>query len=266
MSVIHILLITVVFILLVFAIVLLVRRARRRRALSVPFPEQWRAILRKNLPVYGRLSPAMQQQLRDGILEFLYAKNLEGCGGLELTDEIRVTVAGQACLLLLGRRARCYPKLNSVLIYPSAYVAVEQDGQESVRLGESWRTGAVVLAWDSVKSGAANFSDGRNVTLHEFAHQLDQEDGAGDGAPILERPSCYASWARVLSQEFLRHTAQAARGKKGVMDAYGAGNPAEFFAVATETFFEKPRQLSRKHYELYQELRSFYRVDPLDWV
>ena len=150
-------------------------------------------------------------------------------------------------MLLLNRRMDYYPKLYTVLVYPSTYVAGTrhtirgQPDQASVRLGESWHAGAVVLAWDSVKHGVANFNDGHNVTMHEFAHQLDQHYSAADGAPVLENRSAYSAWARVFSKEYELLRMKTAKGRKTVMDSYGATNPAEFFAVATETFFEKPR-------------------------
>lgn len=189
-----------------------------------------------------------------------------------MTDEIKVTIAAQACMLLLNRKCECYPKLYSVLVYPSTYVAGThksfngQSNVPSVRLGESWAHGAVVLAWDSVKNGAVNFRDGHNVTMHEFAHQLDQEDGESDGVPILEMRSAYSSWSRVFSKEYELLQFKTKNGKKTVMDRYGATNPAEFFAVATETFFEKPVQLQKKQPELYQELLDFYTVNPIDWI
>jgi len=170
--------------------------------LAAAFPASWLAIIRQNIPPYSKLSPEAQQQVQDYTQEFLYDKNFEGCGGLVLDDEIRVTIAAQASLLLLNRKIRCYPRLYSVLVYPSAYVAKGEGDERSVRLGESWRTGAVVLAWDSAKRGAANFADGRNLVIHEFAHQLDQEDGASDGTPILAGRSSYTAWARVLSREY----------------------------------------------------------------
>lgn len=161
--------------------------------------------------------------------------------------------------------------MTSIIVYPSAYVTGQKglfgDHQEkSVRLGESWVHGTVVLSWDSVKTGAANFNDGQNVTMHEFAHRLDQADGTSDGAPILEHSSAYASWARVLSKEYeqLQRSAGKKR-RKTVLSKYGATNPAEFFAVATEAFFEKPKSLMKKHPELYEELMSFYKVDPREW-
>lgn len=266
MDFIHIFTLLLVFTFLVIAGVMLSRHHRRRRALAVPFPAEWLTIIQKNLPPYAKLTPEMQQQVQDYTQKFLYDKSFEGCGGLILNDEIKVTIAAQASLLLLNREVRCYPKLFSVLVYPSSYVARDELDRKSVRLGESWRTGAVVLAWDSVKRGAKNFADGHNLVIHEFAHQLDQEDGAGDGAPILDGHSSYAVWAEVLSGEYERLRKRVSKSRKSVMDAYGATNPAEFFAVASETFFEKPKQLSRDCPELYDELRRFYQVDPLEWV
>jgi Mlc titration factor MtfA (ptsG expression regulator) len=266
MELFHLFGLLVVFLLLIIIGVLLNRRSQRRRALAAPFPADWLATIQRNIPPYSKLSPEMQQQVQDYTQEFLYDKNFEGCGGLVLNDEIKVTIAAQASLLLLNRNVRCYPRLYSVLVYPSAYVVESGIDEKSVRLGESWRTGAVVLAWDSVLRGAANFADGHNLVIHEFAHQLDQEDGSGDGAPILDGSSSYAAWARVLSREYERLRKQVDKGKKTVMDAYGASHPAEFFAVASEAFFEKPRQMHSKHPELYDELRKFYQVDPLEWI
>ena len=249
-----------------------VRKQQKRRVLlRAPFSPDWFAILKDNLPPYQKISPQLQKQLNDYIRIFMAEKSFEGCGGLNLTDEIKVTIAAQACMLLLNRKCDCYPKLYSVLVYPSTYVAGSRNSLDlqptdvSVRLGESWNHGAVVLAWDSVKKGAVNFRDGHNVTMHEFAHQLDQEDGRGDGAPILETRSAYSAWSRVFSKEYERLLHKTRNGQKSVMDKYGATNPAEFFAVATETFFEKPAQLQKKHPDLYQELQGFYKVNPIEW-
>ena len=153
-------------------------KQRRRCLLLTPFPPAWDGILGQNLPPYGKLAPDLRQQLQDIIKIFIAEKSFEGCGGLTMSDEIKVTIAAQAGMLLLNRKLECYPRLYSVLVYPSTYVAAVSHGlgleeEGSVRLGESWNTGAVVLAWDSVKRGAVNFHDGHNVTMHEFAHQLD---------------------------------------------------------------------------------------------
>jgi len=247
-------------------------RASRRLARERPFPDEWVQILRSNLPPYDRLSPELRHKLHQHIKAFIAEKSFEGCGGLNITDEITVTIAAQACMLRLNREDHCYPRLRSVVVYPSMYVASdkgilggEQDGR-SVRLGESWGSGTVVLSWSDVKQGAFNFNDGHNVAMHEFAHQLDQEDGAADGAPILERRSAYSSWAKVFSAEFDRLQRKTRKGKRSMLDAYGASNPAEFFSVATESFFEKPAQLQKKHLELYEELRDYYKVDPIEWA
>ena len=260
---------------LVWAIKVIVsaRRQQKRRALlSIPFPPEWSAILKENLPPYQKISTQLQQQLHEYIRIFISEKSFEGCGGLTLTDEINVTIAAQACMLLLNRKCDCYPKLYSVLVYPSTYVVGTRNSlvdlhptDPSVRLGESWNIGTVVLAWDSVKRGAVNFRDGHNVAMHEFAHQLDQEDGKADGAPILEIRSAYSAWSQVFSKEYELLQHKAIKGKKSVMDKYGATAPAEFFAVATETFFEKPAQLNKKHPELYHELQVFYKVNPIEW-
>ena len=255
-----------------YVVMAFLRRRSRRILLSSPFSQKWVTVLEKNLPPYQKLSLLQRQQLHDFIRIFIAEKSFEGCGGLVLTDEIRVTIAAQACMLLLNRQVECYPKLYSILVYPSTYVAGARNSlrgeweQESVRLGESWHSGAVVLAWDNVRHGAANFKDGHNVTMHEFAHQLDQEDGAGDGTPILELRSAYSAWAQVFSKEYDLLQRKTARGRKSVIHEYGATNPAEFFAVSTETFFEKPRQLKKNHPELFNELLAFYKVNPLEWI
>jgi len=255
-----------------FTIVLQIRRKiRRRRALEQPFQDGWAEILSQNLPPYRKLPDDLRRELHQDIKIFLSEKSFEGCGGLTLTDEIRVTIAAQACMLLLGRREDCYPKLYSILVYPSAYIAggkglfTNRPERKSARLGESWGHGTVVLAWDSVKHGAFNFDDGHNVVMHEFAHQLDQEDGSANGAPILEKRSAYTSWAQIFSKEFRVLQNKKRKKKPSVFSKYGATNPAEFFAVATESFFEKPEQFQKKHPELFKELQEYYKVNPVEW-
>ncbi len=244
------------------------RRRRREQLRSQPFPPEWGAIVERNVPYYNLLSEADRQELHGHIHVFLAEKHFEGCAGLTMTDEIRLTIAAQACLLLLHRQEESddFNRLITILVYPSAYVAhsVERIGPgavlegESTRLGEASLDGVVVLSWDDVQSGARGLNDGHNVVLHEFAHQLDDEDGAPDGTPRLPNHGRYLTWARVMSEEYNR----LRQGKKSVIDDYGAINPAEFFAVATECFFEKPGPLRRKHPALYEELKAFYRQDP----
>jgi Mlc titration factor MtfA (ptsG expression regulator) len=249
------------------------RTLRRKRATSVPFPEAWNGILTRNFPMDARLPEDARKELRLRIQVFLAEKHFEGLGGLVMTDEIRVTIAAQACLLLLRRGDTDYPRLSSILVYPTAYeanvVMRDQGGivteTRQARLGESWITGAVVLSWNDVLYGAADWHDGHNVVLHEFAHQLDMENNVADGAPVLPRRSMYVAWARVLGAEYKHLQREVIRQHRSVMDAYGATNPAEFFAVATETFFEKPVQLREKHPELYAQLSEFYQQDPVSY-
>jgi len=246
------------------------KRRRRERLRSAPFPPGWLEIIVRNVQLYRHLPEADRQELQGLVQIFLAEKHFEGCGGLEMTDEVKVTIAASACLLLLHRETDIYPRLITILVYPSAYVAKTKNpiGRahtlegESINLGESWSSGVVVLSWGDVLAGASDVRDGQNVVLHEFAHQLDREDGWVDGAPPLERRSQYVTWARVLGAEYERLQRASRLGRSTVLDQYGATDPAEFFAVATECFFEKPHVLRKRHAELYEELKSFYRQDP----
>ena len=187
----------------------LYRRVKRKKLAGKAFGEEWVKIIKANVPLYNRLPDSLKEQLHGLIHIFLAEKIFKGCGGLEITDEIRVTIAAQASMLLLNRKTSYFRKLRTILVYPHTYVArtvssngvIEIEGR-SVRLGESWQNGPVVLAWDSVTGGTRNIADGRNVVLHEFSHQLDQEDGSMDGAPSLPRRSMYGPWAKVLSSEY----------------------------------------------------------------
>ena len=232
-------------------------------------PRHWEETLERGFPIYRSLSEADRRELRRYVLWFTEAKQFEGCGGLVITDKIRVLVAAQACMLLLHRETPCYERLRLIRVYPGASYA--QSSTERV-LGESWQHGVVELAWDSVLGGAANPFDGHNVVLHEFAHQLDDEDAESDGTPLLgrgrtaqEQAGLYAAWAKILSTQYEDLRKHIQSGRKTVMDSYGGENHVEFFAVATECFFEKPRQLRKKHPNLYEELRRFYGQDPAHW-
>ena len=248
----------------------LFRYYRRKQLRSSPFPPKWEEILNRSVALYRHLPDLLKKELQGHIQVFLDEKIFEGCGGLKITDEIRVTIAGQACILLLNRKPNYYPKLYTILVYPSAYVGkkVTVTGMLHTEVtapvaGESWTRGEVVLAWDNVRQAAIDLAFGHNVVLHEFAHQLDQEDGSANGAPILEKGTSYRTWAMVLSKEYKKLKRKALSGRKDIMDYYGATNPAEFFAVATETFFERPEQMKLTHPELYKELVSYYKLDPL---
>ena len=247
-----------------FVVKRLRRNACRVRLLAAGIPAEWIGIIEANIPIYGKLPGELKSQLGGLVNVFLAEKRFEGCGGQEITDEVRVTVAAQACMLLLNRQTKYYPKLKTIYVYPHTYVAKDGD-VKGARLGESWQNGPVVLAWNSVTGGARNIHDGKNVVFHEFSHRLDQEDGEADGAPILENRSCYKTWASVLGEEYDALQNKTRRRRKSVINKYGATNPAEFFAVATEAFFEKPKQMNKKQPELYAELKSYYKMDPLNW-
>jgi Mlc titration factor MtfA (ptsG expression regulator) len=238
------------------------------------FKSEWLPMLEANLPLYHKLPESLQQRLHQKIGQFIATTYFEACGDLELTEEMILTVAGQACLLVVNHEGAPYPRLNSVLLYPSTFRSVVQDtGSFGIttertvsRLGESWSNGTVVLAWDSVQHGARNIHDGHNVTLHEFAHQLDSENGSTDGVPRLADREAFQTWATVLGPCYEALVDHAERGRKTVLDHYGATNITEYFAVATEAFFEKPRQLKKKRPALYTELQSYYQLDPLEWL
>jgi len=250
------------------------KKRRRARLRATPTPDGWQRTIERNVPIVRRLPLADRQELFGHVQVFLAEKHFEGCGGLELTDEIRVTIAAQACLLLLHRDTDYYPRLTSILVYPSTYVVpgehalgggVWEEGDEPLLGHTQSNLSALVLAWDSALGGARAIDDGENVVFHEFAHQLDFESGDTDGTPPLESNARYASWARVLGSEFDALRRASETGSPTVLDDYGAENPAEFFAVATEAFFERPAELRAKHAALYDELRAFYRQDPAAW-
>ncbi|MBD1925550.1 zinc-dependent peptidase [Trichocoleus sp. FACHB-90] len=251
----------------------LVKR-RRNRFKHRPFPPLWNAIVENNLPIYLLLSPVERKRLQGHIQVFLAEKQFIGCGGLDVTEEMKVIIAAVACLLLLNQRETYFPKLRSILVYPSTYLVNETaytgnfivEERRVARLGESWTNDQLVLSWEQVKHDTYNWRDGHNVVLHEFAHQLDQEDGKAEGVPILHRNSDYPIWAKVMTEEYQQLCNDIQRGVKTVMNSYGATNPAEFFAVATETFFEKPHQLLKKHPALYEQLQHYYQLDPVQWV
>src|SRR5258706_8315115 len=248
--------------------------ARRRKALGVrPFPGAWREILEGRVPAVRALPASLRRQLESHIQVFVAEKPFIGCDGQPITDEVRVTIASQACLLLLNRTTDYFPNLRQILVYPGAFIVerlrpepsgVLQEERQALS-GESWTQGQVVISWEDALEGAAVVDDGRNVVIHEFAHQVDQQKGYANGAPWLGRRERYAQWSQVLGAEYARLQSQAALGEASLFSHYGATNPAEFFAVASEVFFEQGRAMAALHPALYAELSRFYRVDPARW-
>lgn len=246
----------------------------RKRLKARPFPNEWLRIIKNNVVFFARLSANDQTELLEHSQIFLAEKNFEGCAGLEITDEIRVTVAAQACLLLLHRKTDYFPRLLTILVYPTSYLADENrpitaeiwEEGKSFRSGETARVmGSMVLAWDAVQSGAADPSDAKNVVLHEFAHQLDYENLAADGTPGLATREQQTSWRNVMRTEFASLRAAEDTGIPTLLDTYGATNPAEFFAVSVEAFFERPAALRSAHPRLYTELQRYFNQNPIEY-
>jgi len=243
---------------------------RRKIIRKKAFPLAWLSIISTNCAIYRKLPAYDKEELHRHILIFLDEKRFVGCGGLEVNDEIKLTIAACACILLLHRKTDYFPGLNSILVYPAAYVAkqtrhlpggVVEEGYD-VRLGESWPNGSVVLSWDDVKRDAANLRFGRNVVLHEFAHQLDSSFGRGDSSAVLKRPSAFVKWAKVLYKNYLKLQQDLGVNKPTLLGTYAAEGPAEFFAVATENFFTRPKELRKSYPDLYRELKNFYHQEP----
>ena len=247
---------------------------RRQRIRRQPFPPAWRDILRRRMPALAQMPADVQLQLKKLAQVLIAEKPFIGCAGLVVTDEMRVLVSVQAALLLLRRGAGYYPQLRQVLIYPGAFVVDRSNAgaaglvhQERRALaGESWQQGQVLLSWQDVLAGAADPHDGHNVVIHEFAHQLDQESGAANGAPWLREPARRARWAQVLGHEFQALQERLAQEESGLIEPYAATNAAEFFAVVSELFFEKPAELALAHRALFVEFCGYYGVNPMHWI
>lgn len=236
----------------------LIRRWRRRRLAREPFPEEWLKILERKVPFYERLPAVQQKRLRDMIKVFAHEKHFIGAKGMQITDEVRVIISASAVRLVLWLDLSYYDRLTEIVVYPYVYRHGDSDG---AILGEAHSWGTVVLSWPAVIQGVANQCDGHDTAAHEFAHVLDRGDGAFDGTPTLRERADYAPWAQVMSNHYLR-LQKRARVERKVLRMYGATNEAEFFAVATESYFEKPSRMKELTPDLYAELQAFYGGDP----
>lgn len=243
---------------------------QRRELLAQPFPIAWLGYLSATVAYYGSLSSHEQGKLCDITRILIAEKSWEGCGGLTLTEEMQVVIAAQAALLVLGFEDEYYRNVETILVYPQGFLVKTQrrgiggmiEEQVVPYAGEAALHGPVVISWADARRTGRDTGDGRNVVLHEFAHKLDMRDGAADGAPYLQDAAQIEAWARVMSAEYQTLVAQIEEGLPTLLDPYGATNAAEFFAVATECFFEKPRRMQAEHTELYNVLRDYYRQDP----
>ncbi|MBA53170.1 MAG: protein mtfA [Pseudomonadales bacterium] len=249
------------------------RQQRRRSALQrKPLPDHCQAILQRDFALYRKLPVESRAKLHGHINVFLDEKVFVGCNGMEITERVKLLIAAQACLLILNKPTDYYPGFETILVYPDTFVVsvTERDGMVhsdsvSVRTGESRHRGPIVLAWDQVLHGASDERDGHNVVMHEFAHKLDEENWSMDGLPVLANPQQYAPWKQVLTEAYAQLHRAIEQDSHDVIDDYGATSPAEFFAVVTETFFEKPKQLKHQHPALYEQFRAYYQLDPIQW-
>jgi Mlc titration factor MtfA (ptsG expression regulator) len=246
-------------------------RARRRRAiLTTPFPPAWLDILRRNVRQTAWLDEAEGERLRARTAVFVAEKRFEGCLGLEVTDEIRVTIAGQAALVALGFDDEHFDRLRSVLVYPGDYLApksapLEGGGElqwQEQRLGETWAGGSMVLSWPRVVEGGRLRDGPRSVVIHECAHAIDMLDGEVDGIPPLPAPHLRREWAAALDHCQDRFEEALDEGRNVPFDDYALESPGEFFAVATECFFQDPHRLARFDTTLYDLLRQAWNQDP----
>ncbi|HEY4242543.1 MAG TPA: M90 family metallopeptidase [Kofleriaceae bacterium] len=244
---------------------------RRHHLLETPFPDEWRAILDKNVAAYRLLAPDQQQHLRDLTQVFVAEKHWEGGNDLAVTDEMRVTIGGTACLMILGRDHSLFSEIVSIVIYASAVVTRRAEGRAPFAfgpiadrlpiLGQSMRGGAVILAWDDVLAGARDPHDGRNLVFHELAHKIDEIGGTVDGTPPLPDAAHRRAWGEALGTAFLAQIERAKRGEKSLLRDYATTNEAEYFAVVTEVFFEQPAKLREALPDVYAVLAEFYGVD-----
>ena len=246
---------------------------RRKKLMEAPFPSEWEEIIQHNVAHYCMLDDSERANLRSLIQVFIAEKYWEGCGGLTLTDEISVTISAQACLLLLGLPHNYYQNVLTIIVYPSTVVpprrklgffetalAPVEDAHPII--GQAFHQGPIIIIWDAALHGGRHPELGHNVVYHEFAHKLDMLDGAADGTPPLRDRAEYRDWVQTCSREYLRLKHDAERGKKSFLNAYGATNEAEFFAVATEQFFDQPLLMIKHAPDLYRVLKEYYRQDP----
>lgn len=236
----------------------LLRAWKRRRLARRPFPEPWQRHLDERVAFFGSLDDALRRRFLDFLKVFAWEKHFIGAGGMEITDEVKVVISAAAVRLVLHMDLSMYDRLTEIVVYPSHYTHPEG---ETVVFGEAHSWGTVVLSWDAVTMGLANPGDGHDTATHEFAHVLDRADGAFDGTPELHAMGHYRPWAKVMSRHYLK-LRKGKQPQRKVLRSYGATNEAEFFAVATESFFEKPEQMRKRTPDLYDELKRFYGFDP----
>ena len=244
------------------------KRSRRKKIRKQPWPEAWSLHLNRNVQLTWELSPDEMANLQERVKIFVAEKRWEGCDGLEVTDEIRVTIAGGACLMLLGVPNFYFDNVKTILVFPQAFDRKVSDGVthgSQRRAGEAWQGGPIILSWRDTLKGGRNEDDGRNLVFHEFAHALDGLDGEMGGQIVFDDQQLMQQWRETIDKEYAELVQTEEDGRRTVLDHYGATNPAEFFAVACEAFFERPRELNGEHPTLFRLMKSYFKVDPHNW-
>ena len=246
---------------------------RRNKIKHNDFPKKWDNKLTAQWPIYRKLPDLLKQSLQERIKLFLSEKQFVGCNGFEVSENHKLFIAAQACLLIINKPFEYFDKLETLLIYPTAFIVnrnqllpngtISED--KNINLGEAWESGKIILSWDDSYSGMINISDGHNVVIHEFAHLLDHTNGSANGAPLLQHAINYDQWSKAFSAAFNRLQEPINEDHKNLFDPYGATNPGEFFAVASEVFFEKSKQFQQQEPDLHHQLVMFYAVDPALW-
>ncbi|MDK3019506.1 M90 family metallopeptidase [Pseudodonghicola flavimaris] len=267
----YLILLLIVSVAAAVAIRLVLKHRRRAALLRTRLTEAQRAIVATEVPLTRKLPARFHQALEGKINAFIGQVDFVGCNGLEVSEEMRLSIAAQACLLIVNSDT-WYDHLTTILIYPAAFKSRQRQHngyvvteRETVRSGESWSRGPVILSWADTRRGALNDRDGHNVVFHEFAHQIDDLSGHTDGLPNLPKGQSVAGWARTFVPAYQTHVQNVQAGHRTVFDAYGATGPEEFFAVAVETFFEKPAALNHHEPAVYRQLAQLFRLDPLSW-
>ncbi len=248
----------------------LLRSWRRRRLLArESIPDSIWAEVVAGLPTLDRLEGSARERLREQTLVFIREKTLVPAGGLALTEAMRVRIAALACLPVLELGLDCYDDVLSVVVYPDEFIVPDRETVDEagvvhvgddVLSGEAWEQGPVVLSWKDVE--ASGLGEGFNVVAHEFAHKLDLLDGVFDGMPPLHREMRTGAWITAFQSAYDDLVRRLERGQETWLDPYAAEEPAEFFAVCTELFFDVPAEFRAEYPAVYAQLAAFFRQDP----
>lgn len=245
---------------------------QRRRLRDTPFPPEWEETLGRNCRHFAHLPADEQERLRNAVKIIVGERTWVGVDELVVTDEMKVTIAAQAALLLLGVDDYYFDRVSSIVIHPRRFQSRSTNADLHSRfqqvtpvVGEAYQIGPVVLLWQEALAGARGHAHGSNLVLHEFAHHLDSLDGEMGGMPPLPSQDAVSRWERVIERHYQQLVSDLRQGYFTLLDEYGATSKAEFFAVATECFYERPRAMHEEHPELFQLLSDFYRIDPTAW-